>query len=60
MLGKVALPDNFKATKDSEEFFFRADTDRQAWYLAYEWSEGELLDTLEEIDEYGQCIRTLM
>lgn len=59
-MGKISLPDNFKAVLDDEVYCFRADTDRQAWFLAYQWSEGELLDSLEEINEYGQAVRTLM
>lgn len=59
-MGRVSLPDNYRATLDGEEYVFRADTDRQAWFLAFEWSCSDLLDSLEEIDEFGQCVRTLL
>lgn len=59
-MGKVEIKDNYRASLDGEEYTFNALTDRQAWYLAYEWSEGELLDTLEEIDEYGNTVRVLL
>lgn len=59
-MGKVQLHDNYKATLGDEEFSFSATTDRQAWYLAYEWSKGDLLDSLEEIDEYGNTVRELL
>lgn len=59
-MGKVQLNDNFRATSDGNEYYFRADTDRQAWYLAFEWSQGELLDSLEEIDESGYVVRNLL
>lgn len=59
-MGKITLPDNFLATCDGEEYKFRADTDRQAWYLAYEYFDAECLDSLVEIDEYGVPIRELL
>lgn len=59
-MGKQTIRNNYRAEccGDSAEFY--AVTDRQAWYLAYEWSDGELLDSLCEIDEYGNAIRPLM
>ena len=60
IVGKVSLPDNFQATKDGESYCFRAQSDRQAWYLAYEWSDGELLDSLCEIDEIGNPVQLLL
>lgn len=59
-MGRVQLSDNFRATVGSEEYTYQASTDRQAWYLAYEWSKGELLDALEEIDSSGNVIRQLL
>lgn len=59
-MGKITIPDNYKATYEGEEYTFNAVSDRQAWYLAYEWTGGELLDSLEEIDQNGQSVRSLM
>ena len=59
-LQKVSLQDNFQATKDGESYCFSAQSDRQAWYLAYAWSDGELLDSLCEIDEIGNPVRVLL
>ena len=59
-LQKVSLQDNFQATKDGESYCFSAQSDRQAWYLAYAWSDGELLDSLCEIDEIGNPVQLLL
>lgn len=59
-MGKISLPDNYKATRDEEVHYFRAQSDRQAWYQAYEWADGELIDSLCEIDENQTPIRYLM
>lgn len=59
-LGKVAFQDNYRATLDGEEYTFYAVTDRQAWYLAYQWADGELVDSLCEIDAQGNAIRELL
>lgn len=58
-MGKVAITDNYRMVIDGEEHTFYATTDRQAWYLAYEQADGELIDLLEEIDCYGNSIRLL-
>lgn len=59
-MGKIKMNDNYKATIDGEEYTFSAVSDRQAWYLAFEWTGGELPDSLEEIDESGRTVRSLL
>lgn len=59
-MGRIKLPDNFRATVFDEVFEFRASTDRQAWYMAYEHFDDELVDSLEEIDEHGNVVRSLL
>lgn len=59
-MGKVQITDNYKAVLGDEEYTFYAVSDRQAWYSAYEWSDGELVDELYEIDALGNEIRTLL
>ena len=59
-MGKIEFFDNYKAVSAGDEYTLNAVSDRQAWYMAYEWTDGELLDALYEIDKYGAPVRTLM
>ena len=59
-MGKIKIPDNYRAVLDGEEYTFHAETDRQAWFLAYQWADDELVDSLCEIDEQGNEVRELL
>ena len=59
-MGRVKITDNYRATLDGEEYTFHAETDRQAWYMAYQWADDELVDSLVEIDAQGNEIRELL
>lgn len=51
---------NYRAGCDGETWDFRAESVRQAWYLAFEHFGDECLDYLAEIDRYGDVVTTLM
>ena len=59
-LGKMTFQNNYRATLDGEEYDFHAVSDRQAWYLAYQWADDELVDSLCEIDAQGNPVRELL
>lgn len=59
-MGKQVLRNNYRAVIADEIYEFYAVSDRQAWYLAYEWADSELLDALYELNIYGEPIRELL
>ena len=59
-MGRVALNDNYRCSLDGNVHTFRAVSDRQAFYMAYDLLDGELADSLVEIDDYGMVVRELI
>lgn len=59
-MGKVTFPNNYRAYKDDEVFDFYAVSLRQAWYMAYEHFDDELVDKFVTLDEYGNETSVIM
>lgn len=66
-MGKLSSSDlddlefnNYRAVSDGEEYEFHAVSVRQAWYLAYEYFNGEVLDYLAEIDRQGVEVNIIL
>jgi len=58
-MGKVAICNNYRAKLGSVIYEYYAVSPRQAWYMAYEYFENELIDSLESIDAYGHVVDVL-
>lgn len=66
-MGKVSNTDmdaaewnNYRARCNGEETEFHAKSVRQAWYMAYDFFDNEVLDYLAEIDQNGIAVRVLL
>lgn len=66
-MGKLSSADldtiefnNYRAMSGGETYEFHAVSVRQAWYLAFEHFENELLDYLAEINQNGVEMNILL
>lgn len=59
-MGRVSLYDNYQFILDGRMQSFYASSVRQAWYLMFELSEGEIPDVFLEIDEHQRVVKDLL
>ena len=66
-MGKLSSADlenlekpNYEATKDGRTYRFYARSNKEAWFLTYEWLNSKTPDTLDALDENGDITYSLM